>query len=345
MGSVDAQAMVGAMTALLMVACASGGSNAWVDLKTDATAGPTIELVGTVHYLEIEGGVWVIRDAKRTSYQPTSLPDRFRKDGMSVEAVGRRRDDLVSIGMAGTLVELSRIRESAGQQGQKVVVSGTIGYRERMALPPTAVVQVQLLDVSKQDIASTTMAETSIEAAGKQVPIPFELTYNPAAIDANRTYAVRATIRDGDALLFTTTASHQVITRGNPARVDLMLQRVTDSAPGAATDLRGTAWVLEDLGGAGVVDGVQATLVFAQDGTASGNSSCNQFRGPVIVKANEISFGGLAVTRKACVEALMRQEERYLEALRAARRFEIKGSLLFLHVGGPQPLRFVARER
>jgi hypothetical protein len=112
---VDAQAMIGVMTALLMVACASGGSSAWVELKTDATAGPTIELAGTVHYQDIEGGVWVIRDAKGTSYQPTNLPDRFRREGMAVEAVGRLRDDLVSVGMAGSLVELSRIRESAGQ--------------------------------------------------------------------------------------------------------------------------------------------------------------------------------------------------------------------------------------
>jgi putative lipoprotein len=345
MRSVAALTIVGVMTALLMAACASGGSNAWVDLKTDASTGPTIELAGTVHHLEVEGGVWVIRDAKGTGYQPTNLPDRFRKEGMRVEAVGRRRDNLVSIGMTGTLVELSRIRESTAQQGQKAVVSGTVGYRERMALPPTAVVQVQLVDVSKQDVASTTIAETSIEAAGKQVPIPFELAYNPAAIDANRTYAVRATIREGTALLFTTTSSHQVITRGNPTRVDLMLQRVTGSAPGAATDLRGTAWVLEDLAGAGVVDRVQATLEFAQDGTVSGNSSCNQLRGPVTVKANEISFGDLAVTRKACAEAVMQQEQRYLDALRAAKRFEIKGSLLFLHVDRPQPLRFVARER
>ena len=109
--------MIGVMTALLMVACASGAPNAWVDLKTDASAGPTIELAGTVHYLEIEGGVWVIRDANGTTYQPTNLPDAFRKEGMSVEAVGRRRDDMVSTGMAGTLIELSRIRESAGQRG------------------------------------------------------------------------------------------------------------------------------------------------------------------------------------------------------------------------------------
>jgi hypothetical protein len=38
MRGVDAQAMIGVMTALLMVACASGGSNAWVDLQTDASA-------------------------------------------------------------------------------------------------------------------------------------------------------------------------------------------------------------------------------------------------------------------------------------------------------------------
>jgi hypothetical protein len=104
--------------------------------------------------------------------------------------------------------------------------------------------------------------------------------------------AVRATIRDGNTLMFTTTTSYPVITRGNPSRVDLMLQHVP-AAPGTTPNLRGTVWIVEDLAGAGVVDRVQATLVFAEDGTVSGNTSCNQSRGPVTVTGDTVSFGPL----------------------------------------------------
>nr|MBA3259287.1 YbaY family lipoprotein [Gemmatimonadales bacterium] len=39
-------------------------------------------------------------------------------------------------------------------------VTGTVAYRERMALPGDAVVQVQLSDVSLQDVAAPVIAET-----------------------------------------------------------------------------------------------------------------------------------------------------------------------------------------
>lgn len=153
-----------AALAMMLFACASARSNGWVELSTDST-GPTVQIAGAVHRLDVEGGVWVIRDAQGTTYQPANLPEAFRKEGTLVEAVARRSNNLVSIGMAGTLVELLRIRE---RTGERAVLTGTVAYRERIALPSGAVVQVQLADVSKQDAASTTVAETTIEPRGKQ---------------------------------------------------------------------------------------------------------------------------------------------------------------------------------
>ena len=44
---------------------------------------------------------------------------------------------------------------STEKNGSTLFVSGTVNYRERMALPPDAVVEVQLLDVSRQDAPAT----------------------------------------------------------------------------------------------------------------------------------------------------------------------------------------------
>ena len=107
--------------------------------------------------------------------------------------------------------------------------------------------------------------------------------------------------------------------------------------------LWGTAWRLEDLAGAGVVDRVQATLEFPSEGRASGNGSCNRFNGVVTIDGSSIQFGGIAATRKACVEAAMNQEERYFAALRDAERFETDGQTLKVYVAGKaEPLRFIA---
>lgn len=104
--------VVSVAAALPLVSCAStnGASREWVDVPGIITAGPAIHIVGTVHHLDIEGGVYVIRDANDVSYQPMNLPDVFKVDGLSVEAAATRRDNVASIGMAGMHVDLLRIR-------------------------------------------------------------------------------------------------------------------------------------------------------------------------------------------------------------------------------------------
>jgi heat shock protein HslJ len=66
--------------------------------------------------------------------------------------------------------------------------------------------------------------------------------------------------------------------------------------------LRGSAWRLEDLGGAGVVDRVEATLEFTEDGKVGGSGSCNRFFGTVEISGQSMKLGP-GSTRKSCVEA------------------------------------------
>jgi putative lipoprotein len=109
---------------------------------------------------------------------------------------------------------------------KQAAVTGSVAYRERMALPADAVVEVRLSDVSRQDVAAPVIAETTVMPAGRQIPIPFELRYDPVKIEPKRTYALRATISSAGRMMFTTTNSYPVITRGNPTKVNLMLERV-----------------------------------------------------------------------------------------------------------------------
>lgn len=111
---------------------------------------------------------------------------------------------------------------------------------------------------------------------------------------------------------------------------------------GGLPELSGTRWRLEDLAGKGVVDRAVATLEFTGDGFASGNGSCNQFRGPVTVKGVTIAFGPVVATRMFCGDSVSAQEMEYLAALDAAERWEIRDSVLYLYAAGqPEPLRFV----
>ena len=108
------------------------------------------------------------------------------------------------------------------------------------------------------------------------------------------------------------------------------------------TGLTGTAWVLEDLAGASVVERGRATLEFDEAGRASGKGSCNRYSGSVTLSGDRISFGPLLSTKMACVEeALTAQEGRFLEALGAAERYVVDGPELRIYIrGNAAPLRF-----
>ena len=111
-------------------------------------------------------------------------------------------------------------------------VTGTVTYRERIALAPNAVVEVKLIDVSRADAPAVTLGEQIIEDPG-QVPIAFEIEYDPADIDKKVTYAVQVRIMEGDRLAFINDMRYQVITRDSPTHVDMVLVKVgaTPSQP------------------------------------------------------------------------------------------------------------------
>ncbi len=107
------------------------------------------------------------------------------------------------------------------------VVTGNIVYRQRIALPPNAVVKVRLQDVSRADAPAVLLAEQTILTNGKQVPIPFSLTYNLSQIQARNTYAVSAQIWVDNQLMWVSPTSNEVITRGNPStNVEIMMTQV-----------------------------------------------------------------------------------------------------------------------
>jgi uncharacterized lipoprotein YbaY/heat shock protein HslJ len=106
------------------------------------------------------------------------------------------------------------------------IVSGTVTYLQRIALPPQAIIEVKLVDVSRADAPAIVIDSVTFEAGGRQVPFSFELTYDPAQIDDRFTYAVQARITIDGELRFISTRSYQVITRGNPNTVEIIVEPV-----------------------------------------------------------------------------------------------------------------------
>jgi putative lipoprotein len=104
-------------------------------------------------------------------------------------------------------------------------VSGTAMIRSKTALPPDAILQVQLQDVSRADAAALVVGEMSQPLQGQDSLVPFAVSFDPAEIDERMSYTVRATVRSGDELLFTTTQSYPVLTgEGGQFGIELRLE-------------------------------------------------------------------------------------------------------------------------
>jgi heat shock protein HslJ len=142
-----------------------------------------------------------------------------------------------------------------------------------------------------------------------------------------------------------------VITRKSPSQADLLLKRAETppAEPGSTgasswAELVGTSWRLEDILGRGVVDNVEATLEFPEEGRVAGKGSCNRYFGPVVISGQSIKFGNLGSTMMACPDAVMNQERDYFKALETAERFEVEGIVLKIYCrGAEKPLRFVKK--
>lgn len=111
------------------------------------------------------------------------------------------------------------------------VVSGTVSFPEHVSLPEGAFLVVELQDVTIADAPATTIAKLRMSVGGRQVPLPFRLTFDPAKIDAKHTYGVEARIEGGGRLLFTNDTLYPALTQGHPARLDLLLKAVDSSIP------------------------------------------------------------------------------------------------------------------
>lgn len=226
-------------------------------------------------------------------------------------------------------------------------IAGDIFYRERIALPPTAVATVALIDVSLADAPSKTISEQVIDPAG-QVPIPFALPFEPDAILAGHSYALSARIEVDGELWFINDTRISVDPLVEVGMVSIPLV----SARGAGEDaedagqveedenaeavepgpLAGTRWVLEALNGAAIHADVETTLIFgADEDSIGGNGGCNSYGGSVSYEADDaIAISQVFSTMMACDEQSMTQERAYFDSLEAAGSYSIEGDALLL---------------
>ena len=238
--------------------------------------------------------------------------------------------------LALALVLVSGCAALPGTQGK---ITGTATLRERIALPADAVFEATLEDISKADAKAEVIGRARVERPGNP-PIPFEIIYDPARIDASRRYVVRARILVEGRMLFTSDQAYRVLTGGKGAEVAMTLRMV-----GSAT-LENTYWKLVSLGERPVAaperQGEAHLILHPADGRVSGSGGCNRFTGSYELDGEKLTFGSIAGTLMAC-PAGMDIEREFLAALKEARKARVLVQQLQLFDAVGEPLtRFEA---
>jgi len=257
-------------------------------------------------------------------------------------------------------VALTAVLALIANHAMAQAIQGTATYRERMTLPPGAVLEATIEDVSRADAPASVVASTRVASPGNP-PIAFTIAYDQAQILPDHRYVVRVRILLDGKLLFTSDVATPVITRGSPTNVSMTLRRVgagqtgsagpgspTPSTPASNIPLETTYWRAIELAGkpTPAQDANRAAhLVFQAGGRVAGSDGCNRIMGGYEVKADGITFGQMAGTQMACADTAD-IERGVRAALTGASRWRIVGDRLELFEGtGARLAAFQARSQ
>jgi len=235
-------------------------------------------------------------------------------------------------------------------------IKGTATYRERMALPPNAVFEATLEDISRADAPAHVIARVRIEHPGNP-PIPFEITYDSSQVSSSHRYVVRARIVVARKVLFTTDQQYPAFGT-DQTQITLLLRRansstsITESAnsspgePASAggnmtASLENTYWKLTRLGDTPVSATSQQRephfILESASRRVTGSGGCNRFTGSYQLDGNQLTFSQMASTMMACLDA-METEIAFLKALTQVKTWKITGQQLELYSSGDQAL-------
>lgn len=148
-------------------------------------------------------------------------------------------------------------------------IEGTLFYRERMVLPPQAMVYVQIFPMNSQ----TPMASALMPAA-ESGEIPFRV-YCLEQTAGN--FQLRAEIIHNGETLFATQNNETITLPGSPS---VLLYRAMPKETHNSPTLLQTYWRMSEINGKAVEQfqsQPEPHLIFKEDGQAIGSDGCNNF--------------------------------------------------------------------
>lgn len=198
-------------------------------------------------------------------------------------------------------------------------ISGTLSYRERIALPPGARMEIVVSDITLGRNEELILSREMNTIGQASPPIPFSIDVSKLNLSDGPLYGLRAFIREPDGtIMFRTNEPFLLNLRSDFVNIgDITVSMTSPDDPGLAgiPGLKDGEWRVTQIGGDVVPQDTGPTMTFAADGSLYGSTSCNRFNGSYSIDGNALVVGKVAATKRACEAGLMQQERRFLDAI------------------------------
>lgn len=245
----------------------------------------------------------------------------------------------------GVALILAAVSTALPAPAEPAVLEVAVSYRERVALPPDAQLELQLLGVSPAAARSKRIASQRV--AISSVPMRVSLNYDPQIVSGQDQYILVARIWSGDEVIFRTTAPDVVLDEMPGDRVEMWLSQVTenDTVVAPPVGISGIDWIVTEIGGESWGADEPATLAISGENGFSIFGGCNRFSGQLFLLVGEIAFPqDFAGTLMACSDDAEAWERRFIGAIRKASGYVRYGTgLVLVDPAGKALLHFVKR--
>ena len=216
----------------------------------------------------------------------------------------------------------------------QVQLPGEVTYRERIALPDTAVLSIELVDLALPDRPRLSV---SAPTGAGQVPLAFTLTFEDSMILPQHEYALNAEIAAGD-IRFRNAGPYPVTPLAQTEPILIMTNRVAQDDPPSSEPVTAPSdlpllditWEATAIGDTPVPPGVDITLLIEGDMRAGGSGGCNSFFSQATLTEDSFSLGEVARTQRSCFYDRNMLEQSYFDALKAAVSWLMEGDTLTL---------------
>lgn len=212
-------------------------------------------------------------------------------------------------------------------------VTGTARFDGTVALPPHAVLDVSVADVSRADATATTLAQFAGPASGPQ-PLRFSLPVEQRLVQERGSYSVRAEILVDGQALYVTDSAYLVLGHSGNTHVDVVLRPVDTRAQPASSRIENVRWTLVSLDGQRLPpqEPVKAPyfVLNTQGKRVTGSGGCNELIGTYSLNGSALQMLRGPRRELQLCNTDMERERAFMFALATTEQWAMQGPRLRL---------------